>query len=215
MSNQTANDSSLQSTKQMLDELDALMERMLALPVTESESAPAVTREVVPQQALAATLTRLDTPPPPALPPLIEMPLHPVVNPPHRPIAAVEVQMVPAPLTNDVVPPSLLPKVEELLASVTEPSPSPASLGVYLPLLWLNQAFDGCTLILGPKGASLRSWTGRMLPRSRRRGAAGGGGDLVSEGLAGVAVVDSVHRIHWLGSPKKCHRFKCRREASE
>jgi hypothetical protein len=160
MSNTTPNDSSLQSTKQMLDELDALMERMLALPVNELEDAPAFPKQVVPEKALAATLTLLQTPPPvPAPAPLIETPPHPAVNPPHRPMAVPE----PAPLTNEVVPPSLLPQVEALLASVPDPSSPPASLGVYLPLLWLNQAFDGCTLLLGPSGVKLRSQAGRML----------------------------------------------------
>jgi hypothetical protein len=173
MSSKTPNDSSLQSTKQMLDELDALMDRMLALPVNEMEDAPAFPKEIVPERALTATLTLLQTPPPAPTPaPLVEMPLHPAVNPPHRPMAAFEPAAVapvpplfppPAPLTNDVVPPSLLPKVEELLASVPDPSPSPASLGVYLPLLWINQAFDGFTLILGPSAAKLRSQAGRML----------------------------------------------------
>jgi hypothetical protein len=173
MSTNPPNDSSLQSTKQMLDELDALMDRMLALPVNEIEDAPAFPQEVVPATALAATLTQLQTPPPvPTLAPPIEMPMHPAVNPPHRTMAAPEPAPLmsepplfsqPAPLTNDVVPASLLPKVEELLANVPAPSPPSAALGVYLPLLWINQAFDGCTLMLGESGANLRSQAGRML----------------------------------------------------
>lgn len=170
MSNKTPNDSSLQSTKQMLDELDALMDRMLALPVNEMDDAPAFPKEIVPEKALAATLTLLQSPPPlPAPAPLLETPSHPAVNPPHRILAVTELTAeplsvpTPAPLTNDVAPPSLLPQLEALLANMPAASPPSASLGVYLPLLWINQAFDGCTLILGPSGTKLRSQAGRMM----------------------------------------------------
>ena len=56
----------LQTTKQMLDELDALMEKMLSLPVNELEDGSAFPEEVVKPTAstLAATLTLLrETPP--------------------------------------------------------------------------------------------------------------------------------------------------------
>jgi hypothetical protein len=51
-------------TRQMLDELDALMERMLTLPVNEPEEER--TKEKRPERpAMAATLTMVETPPPP------------------------------------------------------------------------------------------------------------------------------------------------------
>lgn len=165
MSNMIPNDSSLQSTKQMLDELDALMDRMLALPVNEAGDAPAFPDEVVPEKAMGATLTLLQTPKPLLEMPLLEMPLHPILNPPHRPMAALEVVLPPAPppLTNDVVPPSLSPQIEALLSRVPEGTAPTVSLAIYLPLLWINQAFDGCTLLLGDSGARLRTQTGRLL----------------------------------------------------
>jgi len=164
MSNVNSNDRSLQSTKQMLDELDALMDRMLALPVNDMENAPAFPQEVVPEQALAETMTLLQTPMPA---PLLDLPMHPIVNPPHRPMAAPEVVLPPvpspAPLTNDVAPPSLQPEIDTLLASVPAPSTPTGALAIYLPLLWINQAFDGCTLMLGDSGAKLRSQAGRSV----------------------------------------------------
>src|SRR5262245_18160182 len=52
------------ATRQMLDELDALMERMLTLPVNEPEEER--TKEKRPERpAMAATLTMVETPPPP------------------------------------------------------------------------------------------------------------------------------------------------------
>ena len=42
MPDKTPNDASLQSTKQMLDELDALMEKMLTLPVSDLDEARGV-----------------------------------------------------------------------------------------------------------------------------------------------------------------------------
>ena len=55
MSNKTPNEAALQSTRQMLDELDSLMERMLSLPVNDLEDAAPFPKEVVP----AAMLTLL------------------------------------------------------------------------------------------------------------------------------------------------------------
>src|SRR5438067_3671383 len=68
MSNKMPNDTSLQTTKQMLDELDALMEQMLSLPVNDLEGAAAFPREIVKTPtpmlppALSAKLTLLEAP---------------------------------------------------------------------------------------------------------------------------------------------------------
>ena len=46
------------------------------------------------------------------------------------------------------------------------PEPSPASRRLpwgYLPLLWINQAFDGCTLILGASGRHCAAKPGAWL----------------------------------------------------
>ena len=85
----------LNATRQMLDELDALMERMLAVPVSDGEEeSPAPS--AIPQKSrpLAPTLTLLQVPPEeapveeprPELPPLD--PPHDRPNPSHLPIRA-------------------------------------------------------------------------------------------------------------------------------
>jgi hypothetical protein len=49
--------SPLQSTRQMLDELDSLMERMLALPVGDAEDLPPLPRDIPVAATVSATLT--------------------------------------------------------------------------------------------------------------------------------------------------------------
>src|SRR5207244_13738 len=52
----------LQSTRQMLDELDALMDRMLAIPVNDLDDAAAPPRGIVRMATGSATLTVLEPP---------------------------------------------------------------------------------------------------------------------------------------------------------
>lgn len=52
----------LQSTRQMLDELDALMDRMLALPVNDMDDPVPTPREIVRIPTVAATLTVVEPP---------------------------------------------------------------------------------------------------------------------------------------------------------
>lgn len=59
-STKTDSPTSLSSTRQMLDELDALMERMLALPVNDLDDVAGAT----PAPMLSATLTVLESPEP-------------------------------------------------------------------------------------------------------------------------------------------------------
>jgi hypothetical protein len=180
MSNKLPNDSSLQTTKQMLDELDALMEKMLSLPVNDLEDAPPLPRGVVKAPSLSATLTLLAPPaqayqaPDPSLP-------HPAVNPPHitlpaaqpaepepmqdlaTPFAAPDPAPQPEPLTNEVMPPSVLAKLGPLLAEIPQPARPMATQWGYLPLLLTNAAFDRATTYLGVVGHRLRSQAGRTL----------------------------------------------------
>src|ERR1043165_9871046 len=65
MSKSAANDTPLQSTKQMLDELDSLMERMLSLPVNELDDLTNA-KETPKGPSLAESLTLLGTPPAPS-----------------------------------------------------------------------------------------------------------------------------------------------------
>jgi hypothetical protein len=186
MSKKTPNDATLQTTKQMLDELDALMEKMLSLPVNDPGDAPPFPQEVIkPPEwtpTLSATLTLLEPPAPgpPTAPPTASSYLsmaepsspHPAVNPPHfapgsplpepSPIGH-EPAPQPEPLTNQVVPSSLLRDLQPLLQEIPEPPTPITTLWIYLPLLWINQAFDGLTTILGPAGGLLRSQVFRAL----------------------------------------------------
>ena len=57
-------------TKHQLDELDALMERMLSLPVNDLDEAPSLPKESVKGPTLAASLTLLEPPEPSANPPV-------------------------------------------------------------------------------------------------------------------------------------------------
>lgn len=176
MAKKTSNDQPHQSTKEMLDELDALMERMLAVPVNELDESAASPLPPSPPKpaALAATLTVLQTP--------TETPApskHPPTQPPHvamPPATPVSYQVpaddqqdlattipAPAPITNDVVPPSLLPQVDPLLDDVPDPGAMPATRWGFLPLLWMNLLFDGATYVLGPGGTWMRSEGGRLI----------------------------------------------------
>lgn len=158
-------DGSLQSTKQMLDELDALMDRMLSLPVTEAEEAPPLPEKPA---VLSAKLTLLEAPvQPPPLPPALDVPRpNPPVNPPHfatqnarseSAIPVVEPPPQPPVLTNDVTPPSVMPQIEPLLA---ETQSAPASLG-FSPLVWINECFDRVVGAFPGIGTLLRSPSGR------------------------------------------------------
>jgi hypothetical protein len=172
MANKTK-DATLQSTKQMLDELDALMDKMLSLPMNETEDSSVSAPEIKPPSLspmLSATLTLLE---PPSKAPVRDLPSseplpHPAVNPPHveMPVAPPpmrEPAPLPEPMTNDVAPPSVMPKLEPLLEQVSEPDVPLETQWVYLPLLWMNQAFDAASHGLGGGGAWLRTQAGRML----------------------------------------------------
>jgi hypothetical protein len=183
MPNKMPDDAALQTTKQMLDELDALMEKMLTLPVNDLDEAPAFPPPIVKEPALSATLTLLEPSEPASKKPAhkpsqqspeaegLSAPLP--FNPPHFSIESVpadeseslrEETPEPEPLTNEVMPASVLPKLEPLMKEIVEPSAS--SLGtqwLYAPLVWVNLGFDGVTLAFGGAGTWMRSDGGRML----------------------------------------------------
>ncbi|MSU79501.1 MAG: hypothetical protein EXS16_15595 [Gemmataceae bacterium] len=157
-------DSSQQTTKQMLDELDALMERMLALPVSQPDAVAPFPKSVVKGPTLAATLTLLERSPAPnptpATVPVTAPPTdsqgwhdHPILNPPHftqagqESLTAPEPSDQPVPLTNAVLPPSALARMEPLLAGLPDLSMPKVTGWFYLPLVWLNELFDGVTSI--------------------------------------------------------------------
>ncbi len=173
----TQNAPGLHATRQMLDELDALMERMLALPINEAEDiAPTKPAAAKPAAApLTAKLTLLqvpaDDPPldaahagtnPSHLPTLnaartVDAP-RPAPLPPLPPAPAV----APAPLSDRVVPPAADPSADALLAEVPEPDDTFASWFI-VPVLWGNRVFDQGTHYLGDAGAWLRTTLGRAV----------------------------------------------------
>ena len=167
-SNATQDKTPLPTTRQMLDDLDALMERMLSVPVADAEPTVAAPK-------LSARLTLLE----PARQPPAPMPARKPVEAPvmqetpsapppaiAAPVASAHYTRVPAtelePISNDVLPPSMLPRITQLLSEI--PDEAPSALGmIHAPLWWINVAFDGCTHLLGRPGAFLRDAGGRLI----------------------------------------------------
>jgi hypothetical protein len=177
----------LQSTRQMLDELDALMDRMLALPVNELDEAMAPPREMIRMPTVSATLTVLESPgasrlaPAAETPPmreLVRFPSYSTVPAPSWPDAPETGQVenlsygeniptrIPQPGAVEEVPPSIM----DLPVPVTEPIPEVKLIRLptrsllkrlHLPILWFNRGFDKMTILLGPSGRWLRGQRGR------------------------------------------------------
>jgi len=157
-------DGTLQTTKQMLDELDALMDRMLSLPVSDGEEMPPANEKPA---VLSAKLTLLEAPvqptfphasPPPQMARENEVaPPNPPVNPPHF----IPPPPSPPTLTNEVTPPSVKPQLEPLLADTgADAAPASPRLSL-LPFLWINERFDGVVNVLPGLGTLLRTSSGR------------------------------------------------------
>jgi hypothetical protein len=162
MSNKMSNDPTLQTTKQMLDELDALMEKMLALPVTDGDDGSTFPEEVVKPAptTLSATLTLLREAPARA------ESAHPALNPPHLtlpPLETREPAPQPTPFTNEVAPPSVMEKLEPMLAAIPEQETPLATQWGYLPLVAINVTFDYATMTFGGAGTWMRTDGGRLL----------------------------------------------------
>jgi hypothetical protein len=155
------------ATRQMLDELDALMERMLSLPVNDGSEPP--------PPALAATLTVVpetegDGVQPPSLQKIRSMRRARQEEPTYR----TEVEAPPSearpPVWDRSEP---MPPDEEILPPLADRPPTPSksytdqrrSWGswLYQPLIWINQVYDRSTQWLGPMGRWLRGTSGRML----------------------------------------------------
>lgn len=175
--------SPLDHTRQVLDELDALMERMMALPVNDLDNAAIIHPDFrVP--TVSATVTILDTPPPTAdsdpAPPRLDAEHQPSIAPPHdssaysqppvatgyyatSPSAGFEKANVdPA---HGLLPDELLPS--SVLAMTTPavdvlPTPPRGIIQVFRkPLFWTNSGFDWCVSLLGPGGRWLHRPSGR------------------------------------------------------
>jgi hypothetical protein len=170
---------SLQTTRQMLDELDALMDRMLALPVNDLEEATSPAREVARMPMVSATLTvlespaaeaeapaRIEAPPPRAMGPHDTTDLAPappeIVSP--KDLAFMP-QGEPEPIPEEVIPPSIMAlPVPRMKSTPVVPLPvPPRSMGgmCLLPLLWFDRAFDLVAGFFGRPGHWLRGPRGR------------------------------------------------------
>jgi hypothetical protein len=165
----------LQSTREILDELDALMDRMLAIPVNDMDDPAPPARALVHTPTVAATLTVLESPLEeeeparneqqtlresfrsystdlaPAGAPMQSLP------PPIRDPDPIPEEMIPPSITMLPVP---IYRPDPEMKPVRLPRRSLASRCL-LPLLWFNQAFDKITVVLGGPGRWLRGPGGR------------------------------------------------------
>jgi hypothetical protein len=173
-------------TRQQLDELDALLQRMLALPVAPGGEAD---KAVEPPPVAAA-------PPPPSLPapPAEEFTVRTLALI-HLGASRPETRQPPEP-----APPSdgggsalilAVPALEQRVIEEPEP-PAPAPerrplSGWLRPVLWVNRGFDACAGCLGAPGRWLRRPWGRTL--------LGLAGLLLLAGVVGWVVLD------WMGWP--------------
>jgi len=137
---------SLNDTRQLLDELDALMDQMLALPIdgeNDATEAPSTTPTV------SATLTMLEENAAAAPRPVEDAGSQPTV------------ETVPVTVISDVAAP---PKCELIPAPLAPPTARwhPGQIG-YQFLLWANQGYDYGTTWLGMPGRLLRSRFGKAL----------------------------------------------------
>jgi hypothetical protein len=176
-SGQSHETSGLHATRQMIDELDALMERMLALPVNDQDE-PEAPRTPVSSPAaapLTAKLTLLQVPAEEA-----PQSAHVGTNPSHLPVLGVvrsanpppsaptlpplpEAAPVPVtPLSDRVVPSAVHPDLDSLICEVPEPTGSLGSWFIVL-LVWGNRLFDHSTAYLGEPGRWLRGTVGRLM----------------------------------------------------
>jgi hypothetical protein len=173
----------------MLDDLDALMERMLSLPVGDAEELPPLPRDVMRAPTVSASLTMLDEPAldEPALeddaPAVEEESPAPLAAPRDIRHSAPEVSYafaedepatiepppierlflnVPQAVESKLPPPLQLERPIIVSTSPIEPGVSLGSVLVQ-PLFWANACFDWSTQCLGPIGTGLRSRVGRTL----------------------------------------------------
>jgi hypothetical protein len=153
----------LRTTREMLDELDMLLQRMLRVPVDEPGKPTGPT-------ALAAQLTLLEpeceeaTEPPVAdeadVPPVAALP-RAGRRAPMPAAESLEATPLPAPL--HVGPPQVTaPQLEQMFRDVRVAATTPPPVWLR-PLVWCNDAFDRATLRLGWAGGWLRTGVGRAL----------------------------------------------------
>jgi hypothetical protein len=174
--------SASQSTKQLLDELDSLMQRMLAVPVQPADVETAPPPSPAPRQVelkpapitpvVQAPPSLMQTPPAPHSPVASEPfpPLVPIIVKRPKGVAA-EMQVIsapPAPVPRQQEPvaaqPPQNPKSPWMNPTAPKASPRPAVPGWGSRiLLAMNRSYDRGTDRLGPLGRWLRGEMGRSL----------------------------------------------------
>ncbi|MCI0681512.1 MAG: hypothetical protein L0Y71_05365 [Gemmataceae bacterium] len=198
----------LHDTRQLLDELDALMDQMLALPITdEDEIAPETAEPVAPAPAtVSATLTMLESParrqPAPAesSQPRVADVAAESISEPTEPVRewggewGGETDETPAapPTIDEPAPVPVLADVAAPKRVELAPLPPPVRTSLWRPdhisyqfLLWINQGYDGGMRRLGMPGRMLVSRAAKALL------------GLVGLGLLGVAAAWLAR--DWLG----------------
>jgi hypothetical protein len=168
-STKSKTDNTTTSTRQMLDELDALMERMLALPVNDLDEAA---QTPLPRPTLSATLTVIDAPdaetqePPPTAEPLVNLAYLQETSD-GEPASAATQQLSETP-DNGLTAPSYpwgvvtAPSVAEAaVAPLKRPRRSFAGW-VLSPVIAFNRGFDGWLERFGFVGAWFRRPSGRL-----------------------------------------------------
>lgn len=176
-------------TRQQLDELDTLLQRMLSLPLNPADGgtptpSPATSWRVDPPAPAAAPAPHIAAPPLPPDPPVARAPVvaepirppRPVPTPPPRPPVVTAGAFNPAPLPRLSAPPVAVPEPHYELASPFEamtpvrPEPadtreeesSPVPVALW-PLVALNWTVDLLLGLFGPPGRFLRSGFGKYL----------------------------------------------------
>lgn len=139
-------------TRQQLDELDELLQRMLDLPVQSTEGETTSTAGPLP-----SSVSVLDTEPelpPPYIPPLVKR---------SEPVPSLRSE-------TPVAPPRLVARLPEK-EGVSEEESAPILAAWFWPLVWINQGFEAGTRSLGkparwlrrPSGRTLVGWLGLLL----------------------------------------------------
>ena len=166
-------------TRQQLDDLEALMERMLALPVSKTEEETDGPAELVaaPEAAHATAVNghslRTVTRPVPEAPPWFDNePVADAILPPPDRLEKLEAE-----------PQSVEPASEP--ARPVAPGELPRAAWPLRPLVWCNRLFDRWTFNLGSTGRWLRGSVGRNL--------VGVGGLFLLAGAVAWAILD------WIG----------------
>lgn len=161
-------------TRQQLDELDDLLQRMLNLPLTGTEPPPPPTGPTWRYDAPAsppAPAPHLSAPPEPPRAPVYAAP--PLMAPPPPPVPLLPPPEPTTPIIERKPTPPSRPAPKPTPVVAAPPAPAPQPQVVYdpqpplpvllMPLAALNWVFDRIAGLLGPPGWLLRSGFGKSV----------------------------------------------------